>query len=306
MRRPILVAVPALLATTALVWPGPASAADPPMCLGQPATIVGTAGKDVLKGTGGPDVIWGGPEVDRIYGYEGDDLICLAEPSDLTPDSYYDPNNGNLEFAHGGGGNDKIVGAQFLGGAVGGYGDDEIWVIAQSEFNYQNLGRNFSQGGPGNDILHGNEAHGDMYGGRGDDIIEVGDGHRLELSRQNIPVGGPELVWKWATGGPGDDILRGGSAGDYLYGGRGNDRLEGGDGDDTLFGDHARFGLADGWFGDDELIGGRGADDLYGMGGTNRNDGGNGEDGCIDPADGERADSCELPLTVPEQRPPPT
>ena len=41
---------------------------------GRPATIVGTAGNDVLRGTDGPDVIWAGAGYDDVKAYGGDDL----------------------------------------------------------------------------------------------------------------------------------------------------------------------------------------------------------------------------------------
>ena len=59
------------LGLTAAVTTAPANA-DAPTCLGQPATIVGTAGNDVLRGTDGPDVIWAGAGYDDVKAYGGD------------------------------------------------------------------------------------------------------------------------------------------------------------------------------------------------------------------------------------------
>lgn len=64
----------------ALAGPGPVVAAvsqrGVPTCHGQPATVVGTDGDDVLRGTPGPDVVWGGPGRDVLRGLEGDDVLC--------------------------------------------------------------------------------------------------------------------------------------------------------------------------------------------------------------------------------------
>ena len=48
----------------------------PPACFGVPATIVGTAGNDVINGTAGNDVIVAGDGNDIINGNGGNDRIC--------------------------------------------------------------------------------------------------------------------------------------------------------------------------------------------------------------------------------------
>jgi hypothetical protein len=52
-------------------------------CLGARATIVGTAGANVLRGTARRDVIAGLGGSDRIYGRGGDDLLCGGAGDDL-------------------------------------------------------------------------------------------------------------------------------------------------------------------------------------------------------------------------------
>src|ERR1700753_4425670 len=81
------------LAAFFAVPPAGAENGAAPMCDGHRATIVGTAGDDVIEGTEKADVIWGGPGDDKIYGALGHEIIC-AGPGD-------DPN-------HGGRGNDWI------------------------------------------------------------------------------------------------------------------------------------------------------------------------------------------------------
>ena len=56
----------ALLAVGIVVVIPTTATAAPPLCNGEPATIVGTTGDDVLRGTAGDDV---------IVGLDGDDLI---------------------------------------------------------------------------------------------------------------------------------------------------------------------------------------------------------------------------------------
>ena len=62
--------------------PATASAAAPPTCFGQAATIVGTPGDDSLTGTSGPDVIVGLSGNDTIDGLEGDDRLCGGKGAD--------------------------------------------------------------------------------------------------------------------------------------------------------------------------------------------------------------------------------
>jgi Ca2+-binding RTX toxin-like protein len=76
------------------------------MCLGQPATIVGTPGDDDLMGTAGDDMIAGLRGNDRIDGLEGDDLIC---GNANWGHGGYDGGRGQRLF--GGPGNDSISGA---------------------------------------------------------------------------------------------------------------------------------------------------------------------------------------------------
>jgi len=108
-----------------------ASSAAPQMCHGRVATIVGTAGDDVLTGGPGNDVIVGLDGSDRIHGRGGADTICAGL--------------GHSDSIHGGGGNDWLNGGEgshdFL---TGGPGRDYL----RSEANRQNMA-----GGAGNDVL---------------------------------------------------------------------------------------------------------------------------------------------------------
>jgi Ca2+-binding RTX toxin-like protein len=66
-----------------------------PVCLGAPATIVGTPGNDVFRGTPGNDVIGGLAGHDVIDGRGGNDLICGGPGNDVI---------------HAGAGNDRVSG----------------------------------------------------------------------------------------------------------------------------------------------------------------------------------------------------
>ena len=74
----VLAAALALLAVTR------AAADTTPLCLGQPATIVGTDGNDTLNGTSGDDVIAGLGGNDDITGEGGNDLVCGGSGNDVV------------------------------------------------------------------------------------------------------------------------------------------------------------------------------------------------------------------------------
>lgn len=80
-----------------------------------------------------------------------------------------------------------------------------------------------------------------------------------------------------ATGGSGNDLLRGNRADNHLRGQRGDDRLWGGAGDDRLDG-NAGAETLHGGSGDDDLNGGAGNDALLGGGGNDDLNGGTGID----------------------------
>jgi subtilisin-like proprotein convertase family protein len=81
----------------------------PPTCGGWRATIVGTAGGDVLTGTSGPDVIVAGGGRDTIRGAGGRDTICAGAGDDTV---------------NGGGGVDLLIGSAGDDHLDGGPGTD--------------------------------------------------------------------------------------------------------------------------------------------------------------------------------------
>jgi subtilisin-like proprotein convertase family protein len=82
----------------------------PPTCAGQRATIVGTAGADVLTGTRRADVIVGGGGQDTIAGGDGRDTICAGAGADALI---------------GGGGGDRLDGGSGTDVCRGGPGVDQ-------------------------------------------------------------------------------------------------------------------------------------------------------------------------------------
>ncbi len=244
MRGALLLAVAALclLASDAFAA-GPGGEEEVPRCHGRRATIVGTAGDDVLHGTPSRDVIWGGPGNDTIYGSLGNDLICGGAGDDVI---------------HGGRGNDEVFGGRGADRVFGDLGDDKV-VGGPGSYDdvAGGLGIDIVNGGPGNyDLVHGDYGWDRMSGGpgrhdiasfatavaggRGSGVwaslrrhIARGDGHDKLYEFEDlegsvfgdtlIGNGGPNVI----KGGPGDDTILGGGGHDTLDGGQGVDGCRG-------------------------------------------------------------------------------
>jgi len=222
----------------------PAAAAAPTTCLGHPATIIGTAGSDVLLGTAGADVILGLGGNDVIRSRGGDDIVCGGNGDDLIVGG---PGDDKLI---GGGGTDDISGNVGDDLLRGGSGDDLLRGGDGSDRIEAAGGDDWAAGGDGDDAMFGGTGEDTLVGGDGADFIRGGPDADLLLGK----MGDDDLY-----GNDGDDLLRAGSGNDDLRGGGGDDDLRGGGGDDLLLGDD----------GADELTGDRHAD---------RVDGGSGDD----------------------------
>lgn len=114
-------------------------------CEGIEATIVGTAGDDVLIGTDERDVIFAGPGDDIIRGGAGDDIICGA------------------------GGNDIINGGSGFDWILGGSGADRLRGDAGSDMLRGGPGDDRLAGGPNRDVLIGNTGTDVCIGGQAND-----------------------------------------------------------------------------------------------------------------------------------------
>jgi Ca2+-binding RTX toxin-like protein len=181
---------------------GSASSEGTVLCLGVPATLVGTAGDDELVGTPGPDVIAGLAGSDVIDGLGGDDLLCGgAGIDDLAAGSGADTLEGGAhdDVMDGGAGVDtasyarapaKISGGLSFARGLG-WGNDTF-------ANLENLvGSRFA------DQLGGDDRPNTIRGGPGDDKVSA--------------MGGPDQVF----GEAGDDFLDGGNGVDTMHGGTG-------------------------------------------------------------------------------------
>ncbi len=113
------------------------------VCRGHAATVVGTAGPDVLVGTPGDDVIVGRGGRDRILALDGDDLVC------------------------GGDGDDDIW---------GGPGRDDLWGGDGADDLYGDSGADMLWGGPGDDALIGGDGDDRLLGHEGNDLLLGGPG----------------------------------------------------------------------------------------------------------------------------------
>jgi Ca2+-binding RTX toxin-like protein len=254
-------------------------------CHGRRATIVGTAGDDVLQGTPGRDVIWGGDGDDTILGSLGNDLLCGGPGSDLIHGG-----RGN-DIADGGAGDDDRV--------IGDLGDDKLTGgPGNGDEIAGSLGIDTLNGGPGNfDFLHGDYGYDRMDGGPGKGDIasfatDVGAGRdggvKVNLAKHRARGDGHDRLFRFESvegsafddilvgsgqanvidGGAGDDVLRGGGGKDRLVGGQGNDRCNGAKGDTVSCGREAKLKATayaeidsvSGGGGGLELVGGAGDD----------------------------------------------
>ena len=273
---------------------------DPAFCKGQPVTIRGTDGDDVIVGTSDDDVIHGFLGNDDIDGGGGNDLICGGAGNDLlkggTGDDTICGNRGDDEI-DGGADNDTIDGGAGADIGFGGTGDDVLDGRA---------GADVLSGQDGADVILGRAGRDTLDGGMGSDVLDGGSGSDLLLGGD-----GADLL----LGGNGDDVLYGHDGDDLFVGGADDDELSGGFGDDDMFGakgDDILVGelgtdFMGGGFGNDklaggpdagddpsldrdEVAGGPGNDDVRGGVGDDKLDGGQGDDD-LDGGDG--ADDCD-------------
>jgi len=267
---------------------GSPAAAAAPTCFGLTATIVGTAGDDVINGTAGADVIVGLDGNDTIHGGGGNDTICGGNGNDsITGDA------GSNQI-DGGDGDDAMAGsATDADTFVGGYGayDSVLFSnlpattpvtanlatgiataggVTDHMSGVESLvgtpGADKLTGGPGTDLLFGIGGNDTLDGAGGFDYAgfllapvtaslatgkATGEGTDVLKNTEGLIAGvSPSTL----TGDANANLLLGADGADVLHGGGGNDALAGGGGGDQLFGDD----------GDDHLIGGTGNDQLTG------------------------------------------
>ena len=186
--------------------------AEPVMCFGREATIVGTIGDDQY-----PDAVNGTTASDVIHALAGNDNVYALPLEDTTPetgDDYVCAGPGHDDPVDGGGGNDHIAGGtgsdslfgnQGSDTILGGYGNDEI---------LPHNGRDLVDGGPGRDHLCAMAGRDEIRGAEGADDLAT--------------CGGPQTGADRYLGGPGDDLIYSvnipeQTSGDVVNGGSGND-----------------------------------------------------------------------------------
>lgn len=202
------------------------------------ATIIGTAGDDVLYGTpqadtivgkAGNDEIWSGRGPDRVVGGRGSDTIHSGAGNDVVQADLvrYGYGRGD-DIVYAGRGDDVVRAAGGTNLIVLGYGNDTVTDTGER------VARDLIYMGPGHDLaeLHGGRrvihagvgadevyvgaVDGRIYGGRGDDVLHA-----------EIDTGGP----------PGDIALLGGRGADELWleYGTPEDVINGGPGNDEIY-----------------------------------------------------------------------
>ena len=149
--------------------PSPAKAS----CAGNPATIVGTAGNDLLQGTPRRDVIAGLGGNDKILGAGGNDLICGGDGNDYIVGGTGD------DYLVGGNGADRILGGPGRDTLFGGAGRDWLDGGANDDRLYGGGDNDIIRGGSGPDRLYGEAGDDRLYGGPGVDIVDGGPGQNV-------------------------------------------------------------------------------------------------------------------------------
>lgn len=252
--------------------------------------LYGGQGNDTLKGTNGPNVMDGMDGNDLLEGLSGDDVLRGGLGNDnLRPwvgNDIVDGGDGIDNVGYVGLGLKITVDLAITTPQNTGAGLHTITNVenvaggANADTVRGTDGPNVMLGNQGNDILEGREGNDQLFGGIGDDtlrpgtggdIVDGGDGVdlisflgitspvTLDLALttpQFIAVVGTKIVTnvESASGGNGNDTLRGTDGANVLFGNLGNDLLEGRGGDDIL----------NGQAGDDNLRPGPGVDVVNG------------------------------------------
>lgn len=189
-------------------------------CDGEPATVQGTPGDDVLVAGEVTATGAGDDRVQRVgrktcTGAGNDVVKSNSTGGMLSTGGGADRIDASVSSLSAGGGRDRIATSGWRSAIDGGAGNDVIRIEGRD---------NVVTGGPGDDlIVNDDERNGSRYfGGAGSDRIEG--------------AAGVELF----DGGPGRDLLLGGPGVDEMFGRAGADRLFGGRGSDILIGGPGR------------------------------------------------------------------
>ncbi len=132
---------------------------------GQPSTIYGGGGDDILVGGTGDDTIYAGPGNDRLIGGNGDDTLIAGD--------------GGYNCMAGGRGVDEITGGEasdFICGDVGSANGSVVcWNSTSSEHDFACSSSTGDvdtiDGAGGDDLIHGGPGADTITGGAGDDTV---------------------------------------------------------------------------------------------------------------------------------------
>ncbi len=220
----------ALLASC--LFAGSSAAAVVMRCHGQPVTLLGTPGDDVLEGTPGRDVIAGLAGDDLLVGHGGDDLLCGGRGSDGLLGG---PGDDRLETGPGPRDQvswddaDQAVHVDLVRGVARGEGRDRVFLgdgvvhltayddtfvgTRSAEEVHAGDGDDTLRSGPGHDVLHldTDESTGDdsAVAGRGDDEIHSLSGHDRMLGKAGRDYLGAlsGFTVQHVRGGDGRDVV---------------------------------------------------------------------------------------------------
>ncbi len=279
-----LLASLAVVAPAAVLAPAPATAATP-TCQGYAATIVGTAGDDVLRGTPGDDVIVGLAGHDRLVGRGGKDLLCggrgmdvlLGGPGDdglhggqdgfITP---FDADKGDVygDYLEGGPGADRLHGGRDPRQGTGKRNHPDVISYAHAERGVTVDLRSGRAAGDGSDSIasglveilgtrHQDTVKAGRYplkastGAGNDTIIGSAKGDVLSPDSPSTRIRGVRLDPSIGKGG--SDTVRARGGNDEILSIRGQDRLFGGTGNDSVASFSGRIAVASAGDGRDRI-----------------------------------------------------
>ncbi|MEM8925192.1 MAG: hypothetical protein AAGD35_16940 [Actinomycetota bacterium] len=134
-----------------------------PTCNGLEATIVGTAGDDVIEGTSAADVIVTLDGDDIVVSGAGADVICLGDGDDTAVTGR------GVDTVFGEAGNDTIIGNAGNDVLSGGDGDDVIFGRDDRDTINGDAGDDILRGGRGRDTIDGGPDTDTCVGGPGND-----------------------------------------------------------------------------------------------------------------------------------------
>ena len=208
----------ALLFATSILVPMTTAYAVAPTCNGVPATIVGTAGDEVILGTSGPDVIVGKGGDDVIKARGGNDIVCGNGGNDTLI------GGGGADLLFGNSGNDVLRGERGADMLAGGSGTDTASFRKASKRVVVKLAAGIAKGEGADTLVSIENIEGSAYGDR---LIGNGKANLIK------GLAGNDII----NGKGGNDTIKAAGGNDTANGGPGDDTINGGPGTDTLTGD---------------------------------------------------------------------